>query len=215
MKKQRNKYSTDGLVEAEFEPGSHGQVMKNILKMKSKRVIDQKEAEALLAAERWSIGYFSKTHRFVETDIRKIHRVFLGKIYSWAGVYRNVNLTKGVFPFAAAREIPHLMSDFFDDILGEYTPCLFTDRKKIIEAVSIVHTELLLIHPFREGNGRIARLLANLMVLQADLPPMDFGFIKGGIKEKYYRAIQQGLKRNYEPIKKIMRVALKRGLSGV
>ena len=38
-----------------------------------------------------------------------------------------------------------------------------------------VHAEPILIHPFREGNGRCARLLATLMGLQAGLPALDFG----------------------------------------
>jgi len=214
MKRQSNKYSTDGLVEAEFEPCSHREVLKNILGIKSKRAIDQKEAEALLKAERWNINYFTKTHRFTEKDIRKIHQVFLGKIYPWAGNYRNVNLTKGVFPFAAAKEIPRLMTEFSDTLLSKYTPCLFKDKEKVVEAVGIVHAELLLIHPFRDGNGRLARLLANLMMLQADFPSPDFSFIKGKVKQEYYRAIQEGLKRNYEPIKTIMREALERSLAG-
>ena len=35
-----------------------------------------------------------------------MHKVWLGRIYEWAGDYRQVNLTKGSFSFAAARQIP-------------------------------------------------------------------------------------------------------------
>ena len=38
--------------------------------------------------------------------------------------------------------------------------------------------ELILIHPFREGNGRIARLLADLMAMQADKKPLNFSPIE-------------------------------------
>lgn len=214
MQRRINKYSTDGLIENEFQPGSHKQVLRNLLGITSKRAIDQKEAEGLLKTEKWAIGYFSKMHSFTENDIKKIHQVFLGKIYIWAGNYRNVNLRKDGFYFASAREIPRLMTGFSRDILAKYTPCIFRDKEKVVESVSIVHTELLLIHPFREGNGRIARLLANLMVFQADLPSMDFGFIRGRVKQEYYSAIQSGMKSDYEPIKQIMRLALERGLSG-
>jgi len=207
-----SRYSTKGLIENEFEPGSGNRVLKNLLGLKSKRAIDQKEAQALLDVEKWAFGYFSANHRFTEGDIRKIHKVFLGKIYAWAGEYRNVNLAKGDFPFAPANQMAHLMAEFSGHILARYTPCRSKDKEKVIAAVGIVHSEFLLIHPFREGNGRIARLLADLMALQAGLPLLDFGFIKGNAKQAYYRAIQSGLGKNYKPIKAIIRQALQRAL---
>ena len=200
------------MIENQFEPGSGKRVLKNRLGIKSRRLIEKEETIALLKTEEWASGFFSKTHCFTEDDIRKIHKVFLGKIYSWAGDYRNVNITKGDFPFAFARQIPHLMESFSRDILAEYTPCIFKDKEKIIEAIAVVHAELLLIHPFREGNGRFARLLANLMAFQADLPSLDFGIIKGKTRIKYYRAIQNALGRNYKPIKDLIKKALQRAL---
>ncbi|MFH1227008.1 MAG: Fic family protein [Planctomycetota bacterium] len=203
-----NRYSTKGLTEAEFEPGSNKRVLKNIPGLKSKRAIDQMEAQALFNAEKWAFHYFTRTHRFTESDIRKIHKVFLGKIYGWAGRYRDVNITKDNFPFAPARQIPRLMADLAGNILARYTPCIFKDKEKVVEAIGVVHSELLLIHPFREGNGRLARLLADLMALQAGLPALDYGFIKGRIKQAYYRAIQSGLSQDYEPIKAIVGACL-------
>lgn len=206
-----NRYSTKGLTDAEFEPGSNKQVLKNLLGIKSRRTIDQQEAESLFNTEKWAFGYFSRNHRFTAADVKKIHKVFLGRIYAWAGSYRNVNLTKGGFPFAPAREIHPLMAEFSDNILSRYTPCIFKDKEKVIDAIGIVHSELLLIHPFREGNGRLARLLADLMALQAGLPALDW-FIKDGLKQSYYQAIQSGLSKDYEPIKAVIRKALQRAL---
>ena len=136
-----NRYSTRGLTETEFEPGSVSRVLMNLLGIKYKRVIDQAEAESLLKTEEWAVRYFSRTHRFTDKDILKIHKVFLGKIYAWAGNYRNVNLLKDGFMFATAVQVPQLMSDFSRNILARHTPCLFTDREKVIEAIGIVHTE--------------------------------------------------------------------------
>ena len=44
----------------------------------------------------------------------------------------------------------------------------------IAAALAIVHAELILIHPFRDGNGRLARMLSTLMGLQARLPLWSF-----------------------------------------
>jgi len=56
------------------------------------------------------------------------------------------------------------MLEFEKKELHEYTPCRFNSMDKIVEALAVVHTELVLIHPFREGNGRIARLLSILIL---------------------------------------------------
>ena len=85
---------------------------------------------------------------------------------------------------------------------------------------SIVHTELMLIHPFRDGNGRAGRLLATLMGLQAKLPPLDFSDVTGKKRQEYFRAVQAGVGRDYEPMEKILsdvvrrtrRAALRAGL---
>jgi fido (protein-threonine AMPylation protein) len=46
-----------------------------------------------------------------------------------------------------------------------YTPCRIKSTEQQAAALAIVHAELILSHPFREGNGRCARLLAMLMGL--------------------------------------------------
>jgi len=64
---------------------------------------------------------------------------------------------------------------------------------------------LILIHPFREGNGRCARVLATLMALQTDLPPLDFSGIEGKEKRRYIAAIHAAMGRDYTPMKEVFR----------
>jgi cell filamentation protein len=73
--------------------------------------------------------------------------------------------------------------------LRQFTPCRFADEQDQALAIATVHAELVLIHPFREGNGRCARLLAVLMGLQAGLPPLDFGGIRGRARQRYIAAV--------------------------
>src|ERR1700728_3261209 len=73
-------------------------------------------------------------------------------------------------------------------------------------------TELILIHPFRDGNGRCARLLAMLMGLQAGLPALDFGGIRGAKKREYIAAVHAALSRDYDPMAKIFREVIARTL---
>ncbi len=194
------RYDTSALPEAQFEPGSRGRVLKNLLGIKRKRDMDEAESKALKIAIDKLLGTYSKNHRFKEADIRKMHRIWLGKIYEWAGEYRQVNVSKDDFPFAAAKQIPVLMAEFEKEPLFKHTPCTFESMGWIIQALAEVHVELVLIHPFREGNGRLARALATVMAAQAGLPLLDFGCIRGKKKIDYFAAVRAGLDRNYKPM---------------
>lgn len=196
--------------EAEAEPGSRGRVLRNLPGIRSAREMARAESEALLAAQEQLVEQFTEDHRFSAEDIRAIHRVWLGKIYPWAGEYRSVNLSKGDFHFAAAAQVPRLMLEFERRELAAYTPCGFESFAEIAQALATVHGELVLIHPFREGNGRCARLLALLMGLQAGLPPLDFASFGGRGKAAYIAAIHAGVERNYGPMTELFRDAMER-----
>lgn len=195
--------STSHLPEDQHEPGSDGLVLKNKLGIKSLAEMDDAEALALKAATDKLVRTIEIDHRFTAADICGFHKLWLGEVYSWAGKYRQVNLSKGNFPFAAAQHIPVLMNQFEREVLARNTPCNFQDREEIIHALAETHIELVLIHPFREGNGRIARILSTLMALQAGLPLLNFGLITVKRKEEYFAAIQAGLDKNYAPMKKL------------
>ena len=208
--KKGGHYDASGLIEAQFEPGSRGRVLRNLLGIKSKREMDQVEAQEQLRTLEELVRIYDQTHRFTAADVRRIHKMWLEPIYAWAGKYRQVNLSKGDFTFAAANQIPRSMMEFEKGPLREYTPCRFSGMSEIARAIAVVHAELLLIHPFREGNGRVARLLAVLMALQAGLPPLDFGNIKGRKRQEYFRAVQAGLDRDYKPMEKVFSAVIRR-----
>lgn len=206
------RYETSKLMEAQFEPGSRERVLKNLLRIKSKREMDRIEGQEQIRALAELIRLFDRNHRFTADDLRKIHKIWLGKIYAWAGEYRRVNLSKGDFPFAAARHISQLMEEFKNNSLRQFTPCHFDSLNEAVKAIAIVHTELVLIHPFREGNGRVARLLSILMALQAELPPLDFGGLKGQKRNEYFSAVKAGLDKDYEPMEKVFNAVIRRTL---
>lgn len=193
------RYDAQG-IEAEFEPNSRGRVLRNLQGIRSVREMAQRESEALLTATRQLIRNTELDRKFTATGICRMHALWLGEIYSWAGEYRQVNVAKDGFMFAAAGEVPRLMREFERGPLREFTPCRFTGLDIQARALAVVHTELVLIHPFREGNGRCSRLLAVLMGLQAGLPALDFGGVRGEEKRRYFAAVQAGLDRDYEPM---------------
>src|SRR3990170_5852097 len=153
-----DRYDVSGLNEAQFEPGSDGQVLKNLPGIKSSAEMDVAEASALVKAMDGFVRTYDEAHRFTANDVREFHRLWLGGIYAWAGDYRQVNVSKGDFPFAAASRVPALMVEFERDALARCTPCNFKLRDEVVRALSETHVELVLIHPFRDGNGRVARV---------------------------------------------------------
>ncbi len=211
---KKKKYDVSGLTEAQFEPGSRGIILKNLVGIKGKSEMDRVETIALKQAEDFCFGQYDRSHSFTAKDICAMHKVWLGKIYPWAGTYRNINMSKGDFPFAAAVHIDQLMQEFEKTVLRPRTPCVLKQQDDIVKSLSVVHVELVLIHPFREGNGRIARLLATLMALQSGLPPLDFRCIKGKKKQEYFAAVQIGARRDYLPMEKIFQKVLLDTISG-
>jgi cell filamentation protein len=211
MSGMSGRYSAHG-PEAETEPGSRGRVLRNRLGITSVREMERRESAALLAATQGMIDETQADQTFVAGDIRRMHEMWLGEIYAWAGEYRQVNLGKGSFMFAAAAQVPRLMQQFEEGPLREYTPCLFGTLEEQAKALAVVHAELILIHPFRDGNGRCARLLAMLMGLQAGLPALDFGGIRRDEKRRYIGAVHAALGRDYAPMILIFRRIIERTL---
>lgn len=208
------RYNTDNLIETQFQSGSNRRVLKNLLGIKRKREMDALEATNLFKATMWAIQNYSADYRFTAQDINVLHQQWLGSIYPWAGQHRQVNISKGGFNFAMAAQVSRLMAEFEHDVLARYTPCNFNNRDEVIEALAITHCELVLIHPYREGNGRTSRLLATLMALQAGLPLLDFSGITAKQKQAYFKAVQAGLGRDYEPMKNIFKKVVARSERG-
>jgi cell filamentation protein len=210
MMSPESRYDIAG-AEGEFEPGSRKRVLKNNLGIKRVREMGELETELLYKALYRLQDVYSQEHTFTSEDIVRMHNLWLKDIYEWAGLYRNTNISKDGFQFAAATQIPRLMADF-NGVLRKYTPCLFEREEDVIEALAVVHAELVLIHPFREGNGRVARLICSIMAYQAGYPTLDFSMIKGAKKREYFSAVQSAMGKDYEPMKEIFKSVIKRSV---
>lgn len=118
----------------------------------------------------------------------------------------NINRLENV-RVALANQIPFMLQEFESKFLGVLTPCYLMDEMALVDAIAKVHIEFILVHPFREGNGRISRLLADVMALQANKPQLDYSRWDAD-KEAYFAAINEGLSCNYDPMKKLVMRAL-------
>ena len=202
----KGRYDTTGNVEAQFEPGSNGSVLVNKLGIADAEEMDDVELDLLKRLGGGGGGGGGGGERLTVADIREWHRRWLGNVYVWAGSYRTLNMGKGGFQFAASSQVPRLMDNLDQDVLAVRTPCTGMSEDQLAEAIAIVHVELILIHPFREGNGRLSRLLASVMALQAGRGQLDYTPWDDR-KTDYLAAIQAGM-TNYEPMKGLVRQVL-------
>lgn len=197
-----SRYDAGG-PQAEFEPGSRGRVLRNRMGIRRVREMQHAESDALVTTQNALLDVYTLDHRFTASDIRQIHWLWLAPIYAWAGEYRTVNVSKGGFMFAAAGQVPRLMQDFERRELAQETPCQGMDNGRLARALARTHAELVLIHPFREGNGRCARVLAYLMAVQSGLPSLDFSPMTGRGRAAYFGAIQSAMGGDYTPLENV------------
>lgn len=105
------------------------------------------------------------------------------------------------------------MEVFEQEFLAKYTPCHDMKLDELTYVLAVIHVEFILIHPFREGNGRIGRLLAVLMALQAKQPMLVFDEIDQTVNSQgfkdYIAAIHAGVGCNYLPMQLIFERILK------
>jgi cell filamentation protein len=201
-----DRYDTTGNPEGQFQPGSDGKVLLNKLGIIDPEEMDEIELGLLDELTNLLFDNIEIDQTITCADICEWHRHWLGNVFVWAGQYRTVNMAKDGFQFAAAHLIPNLMNVFEGKFLSRLTPCDKMDDEALVEALAIVHIEYILIHPFREGNGRLGRLLAMLMALQAGKAPLDFTYLTKN-KDEYISAIHAGLD-DIGPMKEVFRQVL-------
>lgn len=204
-------------LEAETEPGSRGRVLRNRLGIQRKQEMDRVEFEALVRAQSDFLGQVTTETRFTADMLRSMHHAWLGEIYEWVGECRTVEMEKGGFRWPPAYLVPQNMAALEQGLLRQHTPCLPAPLATVARRMAEVHAELLLIHPFRDGNGRLARWLADVMALQAGLPLPDYRFRGRGSEGEralYLAAVKQGYLTRYDDLTAFFLRAITRGAAG-
>lgn len=132
-----------------------------------------------------------ETHQFTERDVCYLHRLFLGEIYDWAGQYRSVDLSSGGIHWCHAKFIPQEMEKL-SKLFSELTPFdSDMSKEEIVRRLGQIHGELIVIHPFRDGNGRVTRFLCDLLLMQAERKPFGQELVeKKSIRDEYIAAVR-------------------------
>lgn len=138
--------------------------------------------------------------------IKNLHQLVTQNVEKeWAGCYRNapVRITGASHQPPDALDIPHLMNEFVHWIGNQQK------KISIVQLAAILQHKFVHIHPFFDGNGRTSRLLMNVLLLQQGYP---LAIILKNDRKRYYRALQDADKENYQPLVLFVAKAVERSL---
>jgi len=152
---------------------------------------------------RKAIEWIKKEKPEVSVDtIKRLHKITFQKSKSFAGRLRKMNVVimdaygqvvhRGVEWREVNKKLQELIN-WYNKNKNDYHPIVLT---------SIFHNRFEEIHPFQDGNGRVGRLLLNLILIKNNFPPVNIDFEK---KNQYYKALQSySKKRDIKPMIKFI-----------
>src|SRR5882757_8828667 len=146
--------------------------------------LNEAEQENIAYAQDWALG--RRRDLLNEKFINDLHRHMFGDVWRWAGKFRTSERNLGI----AYYEIPAAVRQLLDDTktwikLKAYPPDEIAVR---------FHHRLVQIHPFPNGNGRHARLMADLLVMKFGGERFSWGRANlqdaGAVRQHYIAALQ-------------------------
>ncbi|MCB1681042.1 MAG: mobile mystery protein B [Rhodospirillales bacterium] len=139
-----------------------------------------------------------RTDLLTESYVCDLHKKLFGEVWNWAGTFRRAGKNIGVDPVQIAVELRMLLDDMRYWATHETYPPL--------EAAIRFHHRLVFIHPFPNGNGRHARIMADALLLKLYRDkPIDWagGHDLGSMNERrkeYIQALRAADRGDYAPL---------------
>ena len=131
-----------------------------------------------------------------EIFVRRLHRQMFGETWRWAGSFRKSDKNIGVDWLRIGVELKQLLDDARYQIEHSSFPA--------DELAIRFHHRLIAIHPFPNGNGRHARLMADLLVMHLGRPRFTWGSASlvdpNETRQRYIKALQAADARDIAPL---------------
>lgn len=127
--------------------------------------LNEAEQANILRAQEWAAN--RRRDYLDERTLQQLHKRMFDRVWRWAGNYRNTARNVGVDAYRIREDMPRLTSD-----------CRYWVKHGTYSADEIAvrfHHRLTWIHPFPNGNGRHARLSADLLVASLGQAPFSWG----------------------------------------
>lgn len=146
--------------------------------------LNELEQENIARAQDWALG--RRRVLLSEKFIQDLHRHMLGDVWRWAGRYRTSERNIGI----AHGGIPVALRLLLDD-----TGAWMANQTFSVDEIAVrFHHRLVKIHPFPNGNGRHARLMADLLVMSLGGARFSWGSADlqntGDMRRRYISALQ-------------------------
>ena len=158
--------------------------------------LNEWELVNILEGERWA---FSRKHRNLLSieSVRRLHKRMFGNTWRWAGTFRCTEKNIGIDP---ARIQPALL-DLFKDVDTQLEPKSYP----LDEIAARFSHRLVSIHPFANGDGRLSRTMADLLLVQRGAERFSWGagnnlIAEGDARQEYLGALRAADARDYGPL---------------
>lgn len=156
--------------------------------------LNEAEQRNILEAEEWAFA--RQRDVLSERFLKDLHKHMYGRVWRWAGKFRQSERNIGVDAYRISSDIRQLLDN-----------CHYWIENNTYEPDEIAarfHHKLVFIHPFPNGNGRHARTATNLMLIALGRPPFSWGSINlvnaSETREAYVAALRAADQHNFAPL---------------
>ncbi len=156
--------------------------------------LNEAEQANILEAEEWAFA--RKRDVLDERFLKTLHKRMFGRVWRWAGQFRQSERNIGVDAYRISTDLRQLIDDcryWIEN--GTFDPDEIATR---------FHHRLVSIHPFPNGNGRHARLAADLLLTALGRPRFSWGRVNlvdpGETRQAYVAALRAADNHDYGPL---------------
>ena len=149
---------------------------------------------------------------FNQKYLKDLHKFAFSKLYSWAGKYRNKNISKGPAVFCQAAHLESEADRIFKEFRGDDYLRVFHDesKEKFAERIAYYMCELVALHPFFELNGRTIRLFFDMIAVYNGYEYISYEGISNRKDNAFIQASKYCMSRDCRPMEKIILKGLRR-----
>jgi len=176
------------------------------------------EKEGVKKAQKYILKLSNKEARVTPQLILEIHKVGFGFIFpDWAGKFRTIDVTVGKYEPPHYSRVPALVKSLCDD-LGvrlKHLPSPRDGEEFLADLISLLawfQHRFVWIHPFKDYNGRLARLLTNLLLLNLGFPILTIRADTGKDRNKYVEAMETADRQDFSKLEALLVDALRESL---
>lgn len=174
----------------------------NYLKSTDSDLIQKQEDLKLLELYSDLVINFDISRSFGFNTVIRWHKSVFETIYPFAGELRTVEMSKGDDLEAWTWRLDFLngLPDL-NNLIKEVSKKRYEDKESISADLAKLLSDFLFIHPFREGNGRISRLLGDIVLAKNGFPMIGLNLKNG---DNYIHKVHEGYHCNYEPLQQLL-----------